>query len=447
MKLWDKGVDIERLIEKFTIGKDNELDIQLAKYDVLGTIAHILMLQSIGLLSEFEVKKLEYELIRIYKSIESGVFIIEEGIEDVHSQVELILTKNLGDIGKKVHTGRSRNDQVLLDLKLFIRDEIWTVANSTKSLFDVLILQSEKFKSILIPGYTHFQIAMPSSFGLWFGAYAESLADDMIILEAAYRLTNQNPLGSGAGYGSSFPLNRRLTTELLGFESLSYNVVNAQMARGKVEKTVAFALGSVASTIAKLAMDVCLYSGQNFGFISFPEKLTTGSSIMPHKKNPDVFELIRAKGNRLQALSTEISAIISNLPSGYHRDMQLIKERFVPAFEELRTCLQFCELMIKQIEVNDNLLKDGKYKFLFSVEEVNRLVLEGIPFRDAYKIVGKSIKDGTFSHSTEIQHSHEGSIGNLCNAEIQQKMLNALKQFQYEHVENAYRSLLKENTI
>jgi argininosuccinate lyase len=335
----------------------------------------------------------------------------------------------------------------LLDLKLFIRDEIWSVANQTKSLFDVLISQSEKFKAILIPGYTHFQIAMPSSFGLWFGAYAESLADDLIILQAAYRLTNQNPLGSGAGYGSSFPLNRKLTTELLGFESLGYNVVNAQMARGKVEKTVAFALGSIASTIAKLSMDVCLYSGQNFGFITFPENLTTGSSIMPHKKNPDVFEIIRAKGNRLQALSAEISSIVTNLPSGYHRDMQLIKESFIPAFDELKTCLQMCEIMILQIEVNENLLEDEKYKFLFSVEEVNRLVLEGTPFRDAYKIVGKSIKDGTFSYSKAINHTHEGSIGNLCNEEIRQKMINGLKQFHYEQVENAYQFLLQERAL
>lgn len=447
MKLWDKGIKMEKLIEEFTIGKDNELDMQLAKYDVLGTIAHIIMLQSIGLLSEFELKKLEYELIQIYNLIENGGFRIDAGIEDVHSQVELILTNNLGDIGKKVHTGRSRNDQVLLDLKLFIRDEIWKVANQTKSLFDVLISQSEKYKGILIPGYTHFQVAMPSSFGLWFGAYAESLTDDMIILQAAYRLTNQNPLGSGAGYGSSFPLNRKLTTELLGFESLSYNVVNAQMARGKVEKTVAFALGSIASTIAKLSMDVCLYSGQNFGFISFPENLTTGSSIMPHKKNPDAFELIRAKGNRLQALSGEISCIVTNLPSGYHRDMQLIKENFMPAFNELKSCLHLCEVLLKQVEVNEKLLDDEKYKFLFSVEEVNRLVLEGTPFRDAYKIVGKSIKDGTFSHSKEIYHTHEGSIGNLCNEEIKEKMFNGLKQFHYEHVETVYQSLLQETIL
>jgi argininosuccinate lyase len=447
MKLWDKGVETEKLIEKFTIGKDYELDIQLAKYDVLGTIAHIRMLQGIGLLTEFELKKLEYELIQIFQSIEKGQFKIDEGIEDVHSQIEMLLTNSLGDIGKKVHTGRSRNDQVLLDLKLFIRDEIWSVANQTRSLFDVLLEQSEKYKKILIPGYTHFQIAMPSSFGLWFGAYAESLADDLIMLHAAYRLTNQNPLGSGAGYGSSFPLNRTFTTELLGFESLSYNVVNAQMARGKVEKTVAFALGSIASTMAKLSMDVCLYSGQNFGFITFPENLTTGSSIMPHKKNPDVFELLRAKGNKLQNLSSEISAIITNLPSGYHRDMQLIKESFIPAFDELKTCLHLCEIMLRQIQVNENLLADEKYKFLFSVEEVNRLVLEGTPFRDAYKIVGKSIKDGTFSYSKEINHTHEGSLGNLCNEQIRQKMTNGLKQFHYEQVENAYQSLLQNSSL
>jgi len=444
MKLWDKGVETEKLIEKFTIGKDNELDLQLARYDVLGTIAHIRMLQGIGLLSELELKKLEYELIQIYNIIVKGDFKIEEGIEDVHSQIELLLTNNLGDIGKKVHTGRSRNDQVLLDLKLFIRDEIWSVANQTKSLFDVLIAQSEKYKSVLIPGYTHFQIAMPSSFGLWFGAYAESLADDMIILQAAYRLTNQNPLGSGAGYGSSFPLNRTLTTELLGFETLSYNVVNAQMARGKLEKTVAFALGSIASTIAKLSMDACLYSGQNFGFITFPENLTTGSSIMPHKKNPDVFELIRAKGNKLQALSAEISTIITNLPSGYHRDMQQIKESFIPAFDELKTCLKLCEIMISNILVNEHLLDDEKYKFLFSVEEVNRLVLEGTPFRDAYKIVGKSIKEGSFTHTRPINHTHEGSIGNLCNKEIIQKMEKGISSFQYHKVEEAYQILLHD---
>ncbi len=447
MKLWDKGVETEKLIEKFTIGKDNELDLQLARYDVLGTIAHIRMLQGIGLLSELELKKLEYELIQIFNIIVKGDFKIEEGIEDVHSQIELLLTKNLGDIGKKVHTGRSRNDQVLLDLKLFIRDEIWSVANQAKSLFDVLIAQSEKYKAILIPGYTHFQIAMPSSFGLWFGAYAESLADDMIMLQAAYRLTNQNPLGSGAGYGSSFPLNRTLTTELLGFETLSYNVVNAQMARGKVEKTVAFALGSIASTIAKLSMDACLYSGQNFGFITFPENLTTGSSIMPHKKNPDVFELIRAKGNKLQALSAEISAIITNLPSGYHRDMQQIKESFIPAFDELKTCLKLCEIMISSISVNENLLDDEKYKFLFSVEEVNRLVLEGTPFRDAYKVVGKSIKEGSFTHTRPISHTHEGSIGNLCNKEIIQKMEKGISSFQYHKVEEAYQVLLHDTHL
>jgi len=447
MKLWDKGVETEKLIEKFTIGKDNELDLLLARYDVLGTIAHIRMLKGIGLLSEQELKKLEYELIQIYKVIANGGFKIEEGIEDVHSQIELLLTNSLGDIGKKVHTGRSRNDQVLLDLKLFIRDEIWSVANQSKSLFDILVAQSEKYKSVLIPGYTHFQIAMPSSFGLWFGAYAESLADDMIMLQAAYRLSNQNPLGSGAGYGSSFPLNRTLTTDLLGFETLSYNVVNAQMARGKVEKTVAFALGSIASTIAKLSMDACLYSGQNFGFITFPENLTTGSSIMPHKKNPDVFELIRAKGNKLQALSAEITAIITNLPSGYHRDMQQIKESFIPAFDELKTCLKLCEIMISNIIVNENLLEDEKYKFLFSVEEVNRLVLEGTPFRDAYKIVGKTIKDGSFTHSRPINHTHEGSIGNLCNREIIEKMERGISSFEYHKVEKAYQILLHDTHL
>lgn len=447
MKLWDKGTETEKFIEKFTIGRDNELDLRLARYDVLGTIAHIRMLESIGLLSRQELKKLEYALIQIFENIEKGQFVIEEGIEDVHSQVEMLLTRSLGDTGKKVHTGRSRNDQVLVDLKLFIRDELWKVASQVKELFDILVMQSERYKDILLPGYTHFQIAMPSSFGLWFGGYAESLADDMLMLHAAYRLTNQNPLGSAAGYGSSFPLNRRMTTELLGFDTLSYNVVNAQMARGKVEKTAAFALASVAATLAKLAMDVCMYTGQNYRFLSLPDELTTGSSIMPHKKNPDVFELIRARCNRLQALPGEIVAITANLPSGYHRDMQLVKENFIPAFDETGSCIYMAGQMLQHVSVNEDILSDEKYSYLFSVEEVNRLVLEGMPFRDAYKAVGKSIAGGTFAHAKEIHHTHEGSIGNLCNEEIRQKMAGAMKQFRYERVEEAYRNLLQEAVL
>lgn len=447
MKLWDKGVTIEKLIEKFTIGKDNELDVVLAPYDVLGTIAHIRMLKHIGILSETELKKLEYELIRIYNRIKEGDFRIEDGVEDVHSQIEMILTDRLGDIGKKVHTGRSRNDQVLVDIKLYIRDEIRSLVKQVSGLFELLLNLSEKYKDVLLPGYTHFQIAMPSSFGLWFGAYAESLTDDMQLLLAAYRITNQNPLGSAAGYGSSFPLDRKMTTSLLGFETLSYNVVNAQMARGKVEKIVSFAVGSVASTLARLSMDACLYSSQNYGFISFPENLTTGSSIMPHKKNPDVFELVRARCNKLQGISNELSLMLANLPSGYHRDMQITKEVFMPCFSEIKECIKMTSMMLEHIEVNKNILDDPRYDYLFSVEEVNRLVLEGMPFRDAYKKVGKSIADGTYSHPKEIRHTHEGSIGNLCNAEIREKMDKVIKSFHFEIVDEAYKTLLQETSF
>jgi len=447
MKLWDKGIETEKIIETFTIGKDNEMDMVLASYDVLGTIAHIRMLQHIGILTEMELKKLEYELIRIYNKIKEGEFRIEEGVEDIHSQVEMILTDRLGDIGKKVHTGRSRNDQVLVDIKLFIRDEIRRVVEEVKNLFDLLTQLSEQNKDVLLPGYTHFQIATPSSFGLWFGAYAESLTDDILLLLAAYRINNQNPLGSAAGYGSSFPLDRELTTSLLGFDTLNYNVVNAQMGRGKVEKIVSFALSSVGATLSRFAMDVCLYSSQNFGFISFPEKFTTGSSIMPHKKNPDVFELIRARCNRLQSLPNEISLILANLPSGYHRDMQEIKEHFIPAFDELIECLQLAELLLKQIIINKNILDDDKYSYLFSVEEVNRLVLDGIPFRDAYKQVAKSIADGTYKCHKEIHHTHEGSIGNLCTDKICEKMNRVIKEFKFSKVDEAYRKLLQDHKM
>ena len=447
MKLWDKGTALEKLIETFTIGKDNELDVVLAPYDVLGTIAHIRMLKHIGLLTETELKKLEYELIRIYNKIKEGEFRIEEGVEDVHSQIEMILTDRLGDIGKKVHTGRSRNDQVLVDIKLYIRDEIRELTQQTRSLFDLLLNLSEKYKDVLLPGYTHFQIAMPSSFGLWFGAYAESLTDDMQLLLAAYRIANQNPLGSAAGYGSSFPLDRKMTTALLGFDTLSYNVVNAQMARGKVEKIVSFAVGSIASTLGRLAMDACLYSSQNYGFISFPDQLTTGSSIMPHKKNPDVFELVRARCNKLQGVANNLSLILANLPSGYHRDMQVTKEVFMPGFAEIKECLKMTQMMLEHIKVNEHILDDPRYDYLFSVEEVNRLVLEGMPFRDAYKQVGKSITDGTYKHPENIHHTHEGSIGNLCNDEIRKKMDNILESFHFEIIDKAYQYLLQEASM
>jgi argininosuccinate lyase len=408
---------------------------------VLGSLAHIEMLQSVGLLSNEEREKLSSELKVIYRQILAGDFRIEEGVEDIHSQVELILTKSLGDMGKKIHSGRSRNDQVLVDIKLFLRDELHQLMVEIKSLFELLIAKSEEHKEKLLPGYTHLQLAMPSSFGLWFGAYAESFVDDVITLEAAYRIVNKNPLGSAAGYGSSFPLNRKMTTELLGFDDLNYNVVYAQMGRGKTEKIVASALSNVAATLAKLSMDVCLFLNQNFSFISFPDDLTTGSSIMPHKKNPDVFELIRGKCNALQALPNEITLLTTNLPSGYHRDLQLLKEKLFPAFNTLKDCLRMAVFMLSRIQVSDRILHDDKYKFLYSVEEVNKLVLSGIPFRDAYQKIGNDIEDGKFTPSKELHHTHEGSLGNLANDQIKRMFVEATGRFHFELAETALEQL------
>ena len=443
MKLWQKEGNVNQLIEKFTVGKDREMDMFLAGADVLGSLAHTQMLESIGLLERVDLVVLQKELKTIYQEILDGRFEIEEGVEDVHSQVELLLTRRLGDVGKKIHSGRSRNDQVLLDLKLFTRSAIESTVKDAKKLFDLLISLSNQHKDTLLPGYTHLQIAMPSSFGLWFGAYAESLVDDMQMMLAAYKITNKNPLGSAAGYGSSFPLNRQMTTDLLGFDSLNYNVVYAQMGRGKTEKNVAAALSSIAATLAKMAMDVCLYMNQNFGFITFPDHLTTGSSIMPHKKNPDVFELIRAKCNKIQALPNEISLMTNNLPSGYHRDLQIIKENFIPAFQELSSCLHLAGYMLENIKIKENILQDDKYKYLYSVEVVNQLVLDGMPFRDAYKKVGMDIEKGEFSIPEKINHTHEGSIGNLMNQEIAQMMDEVLKDFNFEKVEARLKELVR----
>ncbi len=442
MKLWEKNYGINEEIERFTVGRDRELDIYLARYDVLGSMAHITMLQSIGLLEADELKDLLAELKNIYAVCERGEFVIEEGIEDVHSQVELMLTRKLGDMGKKIHSGRSRNDQVLVDLKLFTRHEIKVVADGVKALFDELIQKSEQYKDVLMPGYTHLQVAMPSSFGLWFGAYAESLADDMLFLQAAYRMTNRNPLGSAAGYGSSFPLNRTMTTQLLGFDSMDYNVVYAQMGRGKMERNVAFAIASIAGTLAKMAFDACLFNSQNFSFVKLPKECTTGSSIMPHKKNPDVFELIRAKSNKLQALPQQITLIMNNLPVGYFRDLQIIKEVFLPAFDELNDCLQMTAYIVNKMEVNKNILDNPMYDPIFSVEEVNRLAAAGMPFRDAYKKVGLEIEAGTFIPDRNIHHTHEGSIGNLQNDKIQQLMETTLSEFHFERAEEAEKALL-----
>ncbi|HCM75490.1 MAG TPA: argininosuccinate lyase [Cytophagales bacterium] len=442
MKLWQKDKDALKEVSQFTIGNDAELDLFLAPFDVLGSLAHIQMLESIGLLKKKELTVLSKELKSIYKQIQKGDFNIEEGVEDIHSQIELMLTSKLGDVGKKIHSGRSRNDQVLLDIKLFLRNEIQSLIYEIKTLFDLLISLSEKHQSDLLPGYTHLQLAMPSSFGLWFGAYAESLVDDVISLQSAFKIANKNPLGSAAGYGSSFPLDRKMTTSLLGFSDLNYNVVYAQMGRGKTEKVIAAALTNVAGTLAKLAMDACLYLNQNFAFISFPEELTTGSSIMPHKKNPDVFELIRARCNALQVLPQEIALIISNLPSGYHRDLQMLKEKLFPSFKVLKDCIQMTGLMLSHIEVKKNLLEDEKYKYLFSVEEVNKLVLQGVPFRDAYKKVGQDIEKGQFSYDTNVKHTHEGSIGNLNTAEIK-KMMNAeISAFPFQSMDEALKKLL-----
>lgn len=428
MKLWQKENNTTtEWIEKFTVGKDNELDIVLAEFDVLGSLAHTEMLESIGLLTKEELALIHSELKKILEEIKQGNFKIEDGVEDIHSQIELLLTQRIGEAGKKIHSGRSRNDQVLVDIKLYLRHEVKEIAQKVYTLFDQLIRLSEIHKSKLFPGYTHFQIAMPSSFGLWFGAYAESLVDDMELLIAAYNVANKNPLGSGAGYGSSFPLNRTMTTELLNFKTMNHNVVYAQMTRGKTEKTVAVAMASVAATLSKLAYDVCLYMNQNFNFITFPDNLTTGSSIMPHKKNPDVFELIRAKCNKLQALPNELTLLINNLPSGYHRDMQLTKESLFPAIAELKHCLEATVLMLEHIQIKNDILSDEKYKYLFSVEVVNEEVLAGVPFREAYKKVGKSIEDASFKASTKVNHTHEGSIGNLCNDQ-NQKLMNALME-------------------
>ena len=441
-KLWDKGFEIQDKIEKFTIGRDREMDLYLAEADVLGSMAHITMLESIGLLQSEELKQLLAELRNIHVQIKKGEFVIEEGIEDVHSQVELMLTRKLGDIGKKIHSGRSRNDQVLVDLKLFIRRQLKDIASDVMDLFKELQSQSERYKNVLMPGYTHRQVAMPSSFGLWFGAYAESLVDDMMFLQAAFRMTNRNPLGSAAGYGSSFPLNRTMTTELLGFDSMNYNVVYAQMGRGKTERNVAFALASIAGTVSKLAFDACMFSSQNFAFVKLPNDCTTGSSIMPHKKNPDVFELTRAKCNKLQGLPQQITLIMNNLPSGYFRDLQIIKEVFLPAFQELRDCLQMTTYIINKIKVNEDILSDSRYDLIFSVEEVNRLVTEGMPFRDAYKKVGLDIEAGKFTPCKEVHHTHEGSIGNLCTEQIATLMDNVWNGFNFEKMERAEASLL-----
>ena len=442
-KLWDKNVEINKEIERFTVGRDREMDLYLAPYDVLGSIAHLTMLEQIGLLEKEELTRLTAELKAIYARCKRGEFVIEDGVEDVHSQVELLLTRKLGDIGKKIHSGRSRNDQVLLDVKLFIRHRLKGIVEAVAELFDALQQKSEQYKAVLMPGYTHLQIAMPSSFGLWFGAYAESLTDDMLFLQAAYKQANRNPLGSAAGYGSSFPLNRTLTTRLLGFDSITYNVVYAQMGRGKTERNVAFALASVAATLSKLAFDACLFNSQNFSFVKLPDSCTTGSSIMPHKKNPDVFELIRAKSNKLQALPEQIMLVINNLPSGYFRDLQIIKEVFLLAFDELEDCLRMTTYIIQRMEVNTQILDNPMYDPIFSVEEVNRLAAKGVPFRDAYKQVALQIAQGTYRADKQIRHTHEGSIGNLCNEEIKQLMQQLLSAFHFERMEAAEKALLE----
>lgn len=441
MKLWQKDKDSLQEVTGFTTGLDREMDLFLAPYDVLGSLAHIAMLESIGLLKKDELTILTAALKDIYRQIQKGDFKIEEGVEDIHSQVELLLTKRLGDVGKKIHSGRSRNDQVLLDLKLYLRHELKAVTDLVVVFFELLIKKSEEHKDKLMPGYTHLQLAMPSSFGLWFGAYAESLVDDVITLHAAYQVVNKNPLGSAAGYGSSFPLDRKMTTSLLGFDDLNYNVVYAQMGRGKTERIVASALGNVAATLGKLSMDACLFLNQNFGFISFPDELTTGSSIMPHKKNPDVFEIIRARCNQLVALPNSIAMGTANLPSGYHRDLQLLKEMLFPAIQQLKQCLQMAHLMISNISVKNDILKDEKYKFLFSVEEVNKLVLSGVPFRDAYKQVGMDIEQGKYNPSATVSHTHAGSIGNLSNSSISEMMTRVLKTFPFDKIAEKEKAL------
>jgi argininosuccinate lyase len=443
MKLWHKDKASLKQVEEFTVGNDREMDLYLAAFDVLGSLAHVQMLQTIGLITKNELPRLQTELKKIYNEIEEGNFNLQDDVEDIHSQIELLLTQRLGDVGKRIHSARSRNDQVLLDIKLFLRNEIEQLVKSIRPFFDLLQSQSEKYQEYSLPGYTHLQLAMPSSFGLWFGAYAESLVDDVITLRAGYDVVNKNPLGSAAGYGSSFPINRTMTTKLLGFDDLNYNVVYAQMGRGKAERIVAAALANVADTLAKLSMDACLYLNQNFGFISFPAELTTGSSIMPHKKNPDVFELIRSHCNRIKALPNEIMLMTTNLPSGYHRDLQLIKEHLFPAFKTLKNCIEMAGLMLSNVEIKKDILADEKYKYLFSVEEVNRLVLQGMPFRDAYKKVGMDIEAGNFSYNTQLNHTHEGSIGYLATEEIKRQMLEAIESFPFKKVHSAISSLLK----
>ncbi|MCX6332041.1 MAG: argininosuccinate lyase [Bacteroidetes bacterium] len=442
-KLWQKNNKVEGAVEKFTIGNDQAMDQYLAAYDVLGSIAHTTMLSEVGLLTATELGQLKKALIEIYRSIEAGQFKLEPGVEDIHSQVEILLTAQLGDIGKKIHSARSRNDQVLVDIKLFLRAELIQLSASVQDLFTLLQAKSELHKNDLLPGYTHLQLAMPSSFGLWLGAYAESLVDDMTLLQSAYTIINKNPLGSAAGYGSSFPINRTRTTELLGFETLNYNVVYAQMGRGKAERITAMALANLADTLSKLSMDACLFMNQNFGFIHFPDTLTTGSSIMPHKKNPDVFELIRSYCNRIKALPNEIMMMTTNLPSGYHRDLQLLKEHLFPAFGQLRNCIEMASLMIENMEVKKDLLADPKYQYLFSVEEVNKLVNAGMPFRDAYQKIGKDIEAGQFSYTTDIKHTHEGSIGNLCTSQIAAQMKSVQAKMATEKVQQCLDQLLK----
>lgn len=442
MKIWQKNIEVNKGIEAFTVGKDRELDLQMAAFDVLGSLAHVEMLATINLLSEAELTEVKAALKIIYAEIAAGQFTIDDSVEDVHSQVEWLLTQRIGEAGKKIHSGRSRNDQVLVDLKLYFRACIQEMVENTSTLFTQLINLSNTHQDKLLPGYTHLQIAMPSSFGLWFGAYAESLADDMEMMLAAYKVCNKNPLGSAAGYGSSFPLNRTLTTKLLGFEQLNYNVVYAQMGRGKTERILGQAMSSVAATLAKMAMDVCLFINQNFGFISFPDELTTGSSIMPHKKNPDVFELIRSRCNKIQALPNEIAMMTTNLPSGYHRDLQLLKENLFPAITSLNECLEMTTFMLQNIKVKDNILDDKKYDYLFSVDVVNELALSGVPFREAYKMVGETIENGTFAPNKTVKHTHEGSIGNLCNPEIEAMMNKVLAQFQFERTNQAIANLL-----
>ncbi|HTE34596.1 MAG TPA: argininosuccinate lyase [Chryseolinea sp.] len=442
MKLWQKDQPSRSEVDNFTVGKDREMDRYLARFDILGSIAHITMLESIGLLTSGELKTLTTGLREMHSKVVDGNFAVEPGVEDIHSQVELELTRNLGEVGKKIHSGRSRNDQVLLDIKLFLREMIRETVHESKSLFDVLISQSERHKNVLMPGYTHLQLAMPSSFGLWFGAYAESLVDDLVTLQAAYIVVDKNPLGSAAGYGSSFPLNRTMTTSLLGFETLNFNVVYAQMGRGKTERIVASAVANIAATLAKLSMDACLFLNQNFGFISFPAELTTGSSIMPHKKNPDVFELIRARCNQLQSLPNDIALSTANLPSGYHRDMQLLKEMLFPSFGHLKECLRMAHLMLSNIQVKEDILMDDKYKFLFSVETANKLVLSGVPFRDAYKKIGLEIEQGTYNPDKDIHHTHEGSIGNLCLEQIHAAMDKVIQSFEFDRAERALTKLV-----